>query len=48
MKTILSQCIFFYKKILHAQKHSSKNQLTKQKQTNTKQQKQQFFAHTNS
>ena len=35
---------FFDEKILHAQKHvTSKNQLTKQKLANTKQQRQQFF-----
>ena len=35
---------FFYEKISRAQKHvTSKNQLTKRKQANTKQQRQQFF-----
>ena len=39
--------VFFYEKILSAQKHvTSKNQLTKQKQGNTKQQRQQYFART--
>ena len=38
---------FFDEKILRAQKHvTSKNQLTKQKQVNTKQQKQQFSTRT--
>ena len=39
---------FFYKKILNAQKCKlSQNQLTKQKQANKKQQRQQFFVHKN-
>ena len=39
---------FFYKKILNAQKYKlSQNQLTKQKQANKKQQRQQFFVHKN-
>ena len=38
IRTISSVFIFFYEKILDAQKHvTSKNQLTKQKQANTKQ-----------
>ena len=38
IRTISSLFIFFYEKILSAQKHvTSKNQLTKQKQANTKQ-----------
>ena len=41
--------IFFYEKILSAQKRkSSKNQLTKQKQVNKKQQRLQFFGHKTS
>ena len=44
IKIISSLFIFFYEKISRAQKHvTSKNQLTKQKQANTKQQRQQFF-----
>ena len=39
---------FVYKKILSSQKRkSNQNQLTKQKQPNKKQQRQQFFAHKN-
>ena len=40
-------CLFFYEKILSEKKRkSSKNQLTKPKSANKKQQRQQFFAHT--
>ena len=39
---------FFYEKTLSAQKlKSCKDQLTKQKQANKKQQKQRFFTHKN-
>ena len=48
IRTISSQFIFLYKKLLNAQKHkSSKKQPTKQKQANKKQQRQRFFAHKN-
>ena len=46
--TILDLFIFYYEKILNAQKRkSNQNQPTKQKQANTKQQRQQIFAHKN-
>ena len=53
IKTILSQCFFFFffflqKDIARTKILTSKNQLKKQKSTNTKQQKQQLFARTNS
>ena len=45
--TISSLFSFFYERILNAQKRkSNQNQLTKQKQANKKQQRQQFFACT--
>ena len=43
---ILSLFTFFYEKILSVQKPTNKNQLTKQKQANKKQQRQQFCART--
>ena len=47
IKTISSLFVFLYKKILNAQKcKSSRNQLTKQKQT-SKKQRQPFFMHKN-
>ena len=36
---------FFLRKRFHAHKNTSENQLTKQKQANTKQQRQQFYSH---
>ena len=49
IKTISIMFIFsFYENILNAQKcKSRKNRLTKQKQANKKQQRQQFFGHKN-
>ena len=43
----ISSLFFFYEKFLNSQKYTtSKNQPTKQKQANTKQQRQQMFART--
>ena len=48
IRTILSLFIFFYRKILSAQKlKSNQNQQTKQKQANKKQQKQRFSVQKN-
>ena len=45
---LLGQFQFFYEKVLSAQQHlTTKNQLPKQKQTNKKQQRKQFFAQKN-
>ena len=47
-KGLFQASLFFYEKILNAQKRkSNKNQLTKQKQTNKKQQRQQVITHNN-
>ena len=44
IRIILSLFMFFYEKVLNAQKRkSNQNQQTKQKQANKKQQTQQFF-----
>ena len=45
IRAIISQFIFFYKKILHAQKHSQAKINWQNRKTNIKQQRQQFFAH---